>query len=111
MNAAAQRLLGTKDFGSFSKLHTDVKTNICTVFHAEWIQSEDQWYFEISANRFLRNMVRAIVGTLIEVGLGKLNSEDIDSIIDAKDRGEAAVSVPAHGLFLWEIVYPSLTEK
>lgn len=111
MNEAAQRLLGTKDFGSFSKLHTDVKTNICTVFHAEWIQNEDQWYFEISANRFLRNMVRAIVGTLIEVGLGKLNSEDIDTIIEAKDRGEAAVSVPAHGLFLWDIVYPSLTEK
>ncbi|MEN9987009.1 MAG: hypothetical protein RLZZ585_48 [Bacteroidota bacterium] len=111
MNVAAQRLLGTKDFGSFSKLHTDVKTNICTVFHAEWIQSEDQWYFEISANRFLRNMVRAIVGTLIEVGLGKLTSEDIDTIIDAKDRGEAAVSVPAHGLFLWDIVYPSLSEK
>ena len=109
MNAAAKRLLGTKDFGSFSKLHTDVKTNICTVFHAKWIQTEGQWYFEISANRFLRNMVRAIVGTLIEVGLGKLTIEEIDAIIDAKDRGEAAVSVPAHGLFLWEIVYPSLT--
>lgn len=111
MNAAAQRLLGTKDFGSFSKLHTDVKTNICTVFHAEWIRSEDQWYFEISANRFLRNMVRAIVGTLMEVGLGKIQVEDIDQIIDAKDRGEAAVSVPAHGLFLWDILYPSLAKK
>jgi tRNA pseudouridine38-40 synthase len=111
MNAAAQRLLGTKDFGSFSKLHTVVKTNICTVFHAEWVQTEDQWYFEISANRFLRNMVRAIVGTLIEVGLGNLTIADIDAIIEAKDRGQAAVSVPAHGLFLWEIVYPSLTEK
>jgi tRNA pseudouridine38-40 synthase len=109
MNAAAERLLGTKDFGSFSKLHTDVKTNICTVFHAKWVQTGDQWYFEISANRFLRNMVRAIVGTLMEVGLGKLTIEDIDTIIEAKDRGEAAVSVPAHGLFLWEIVYPSLT--
>jgi tRNA pseudouridine38-40 synthase len=111
MNAAAQRLLGTKDFGSFSKLHTVVKTNICTVFHAEWVQIEDQWYFEISANRFLRNMVRAIVGTLIEVGLGNLTIDDIDTIIDAKDRSEAAVSVPAHGLFLWEITYPLLTEK
>jgi tRNA pseudouridine38-40 synthase len=111
MNLAAERLIGTKDFGSFSKLHTDVKTNICTVFHAEWIESKGQWFFEISANRFLRNMVRAIVGTLIEVGLGKLNVEDIETIIEAKDRGEAAVSVPAHGLFLWEIAYPFLTEK
>lgn len=111
MNLAATRLLGTKDFGSFSKLHTVVKTNICTIFHAEWIQTEDQWYFEITANRFLRNMVRAIVGTLIEVGIGNLTVEDIDTIIEAKDRSEAAVSVPAHGLFLWEITYPFLTEK
>lgn len=111
MNTAAQRLLGTKDFGSFSKLHTVVKTNICTVFHSEWVQTEDQWYFEISANRFLRNMVRAIVGTLIEVGLGNLTIADIDAIIEAKDRGQAAVSVPAHGLFLWDIVYPTLTEN
>ncbi|MCX8486468.1 MAG: tRNA pseudouridine(38-40) synthase TruA [Crocinitomicaceae bacterium] len=111
MNTAAQRLLGTKDFGSFSKLHTVVKPNICTVFHAEWVQTEDQWYFEISANRFLRNMVRAIVGTLIEVGLGNLTIADIDAIIEAKDRGQAAVSVPAHGLFLWDIVYPTLTEN
>lgn len=106
MNLAAEHLLGTKDFGSFSKLHTDVKTNICTVYEAKWIQDGTQLYFEVSANRFLRNMVRAIVGTLIEVGLGKLKVEDINQIIEAKDRGEAAVSVPAHGLFLWEIVYP-----
>jgi tRNA pseudouridine38-40 synthase len=111
MNLAAIHLIGKKDFGSFSKLHTDVKTNICTVFHAEWKQSDEKWYFEISANRFLRNMVRAIVGTLIEVGLGKLKIEDIETIIEAKDRGEAAVSVPAHGLFLWDIVYPSLSEN
>jgi tRNA pseudouridine38-40 synthase len=111
MNLAATRLLGTKDFGSFSKLHTVVKTNICTVFQAEWKETDGQWYFEISANRFLRNMVRAIVGTLIDVGLGKLSIEDIDTIINAKDRSEAAVSVPAHGLFLWEITYPFLTEK
>lgn len=111
MNAAATRLLGTKDFGSFSKLHTTVKTNICTVFHAQWVQNEDHLYFEISANRFLRNMVRAIVGTLIEVGLGKLKVEEIDEIIAAQNRSEAAVSVPAHGLFLWEIDYPFLTEK
>lgn len=111
MNNAAQRLLGTKDFGSFSKLHTDVKTNICTVFHAEWIQTTEHFYFEISANRFLRNMVRAIVGTLIEVGLGKISENEIDVIIAAKDRGEAAVSVPAHGLFLWQIDYPEIYQN
>ena len=111
MNLAAERLLGTKDFGSFSKLHTDVKTNICTVYEARWVQEGTKLYFEVSANRFLRNMVRAIVGTLIEVGLGKLEVADIDAIIEAKDRGEAAVSVPAHGLFLWKIDYPQYFSK
>jgi tRNA pseudouridine38-40 synthase len=111
MNLAAERLLGTKDFGSFSKLHTDVKTNICTVYEARWVQEGTKLYFEVSANRFLRNMVRAIVGTLIEVGLGKLEVADIDVIIEAKDRGEAAVSVPAHGLFLWKIDYPQSFSK
>ena len=111
MNLAAERLLGTKDFGSFSKLHTDVKTNICTVYEASWVQEGTKLYFEVSANRFLRNMVRAIVGTLIEVGLGKLEVADIDAIIEAKDRGEAAVSVPAHGLFLWKIDYPQSFSK
>ena len=81
------------------------------MFEAKWIQEGQHLYFEISANRFLRNMVRAIVGTLIEVGLGNLTIKDIDTIIDAIDRSEAAVSVPAHGLFLWDIVYPFLTEK
>ncbi|MFM7682751.1 MAG: tRNA pseudouridine(38-40) synthase TruA [Bacteroidota bacterium] len=105
MNEAAKLLLGKKDFGSFSKLHTDVKTNICEVFSAEWVISKQETYFEISANRFLRNMVRAIVGTLIDVGMEKLANDDIISILEAKDRQEASLSVPAHGLYLWDIEY------
>jgi tRNA pseudouridine38-40 synthase len=83
-----------------------VKTNICTVSDAEWKQeSENEWYFEISADRFLRNMVRATVGTLIDVGLGKIKPTDLTAILDAKNRGAASTSVPAHGLFLWKIEY------
>ncbi|MEY2651798.1 MAG: hypothetical protein RLZZ321_891 [Bacteroidota bacterium] len=110
MNEAALHLLGVQDFGSFSKLHTDVKTNICEVFSAQWHTANNKIFFEISANRFLRNMVRAIVGTLIEVGLGKISAADLPAIIAAKDRSEAAVSVPAHGLFLWEITYAQAPE-
>lgn len=105
MNIAAGFLVGQKDFTSLSKLHTDVKTNICTVYSAEWVEDKDQIYFEISADRFLRNMVRATVGTLIDVGTGKLASHDILKILDAKDRQAASMSVPAHGLFLWQIEY------
>ena len=106
MNDAAQWLIGTKDFTSLSKLHTDVKTNIFTVSDAEWKQeSENEWYFEISADRFLRNMVRATVGTLIDVGLNKIKPTDLTAILDAKNRGAASTSVPAHGLFLWKIEY------
>lgn len=106
MNDAAKHLLGKQDFTSLSKLHTDVKTNICNVTKAQWVQtSETEWYFEISADRFLRNMVRATVGTLLDVGLGKIQSEDFLKILEAKDRGAASTSVPAHGLFLWEITY------
>ncbi|MEY3238294.1 MAG: hypothetical protein RI883_2395, partial [Bacteroidota bacterium] len=105
MNEAAQLLIGTKDFTSLSKLHTDVKTNICTIDKAHWVVDGNQLYFEISADRFLRNMVRATVGTLIEVGLGKIEPAAISGIIEAKDRQAASTSVPAHGLFLWEIEY------
>jgi tRNA pseudouridine38-40 synthase len=106
MNEAASHLIGKQDFTSFSKLHTDVKTNICTVSKATWQgHSDEQYYFEISADRFLRNMVRATVGTLLDVGLGKINPETIHEILRKKDRGEASVSVPAHGLFLWEVGY------
>ena len=105
MNNAANFLLGEKDFCSFAKVHTDVKTTICSVYSAKWHTDANGLYFEISANRFLRNMVRAIVGTLLEVGAGKIHPEEIQTILSAKNRQEAAVSVPAHGLFLWEILY------
>ena len=107
MNDAAKYLIGKQDFTSFSKLHTDVKTNICEVFKAEWvIVDNNSFYFEISANRFLRNMVRAIVGTLLDVGLGKLKPFEVQDVILKKDRNVAGTSVPAHGLFLSKVVYP-----
>lgn len=105
MNEAANHLLGKKDFTSLSKLHTDVKTNICEVSEARWIVAEREIYFQISADRFLRNMVRATVGTLLDVGQGKIEPEKIKEILEAKDRQAASTSVPAHGLFLWEINY------
>ncbi len=108
MNVAACLLIGTKDFTSLSKIHTDVKTNICSVSAAKWLQNEKEIYFEITANRFLRNMVRATVGTLIDVGLEKIKTEDLLAILDAKDRGAASTSVPAQGLFLWKIKYDGL---
>lgn len=109
MNEAAQYLLGTQDFTSLAKLHTDVKTHICTVYHAEWKVEGEQVCFEISADRFLRNMVRACVGTLLDVGIGRIQPEDIPAILAAKDRQAASTSVPAHGLFLWRIEYPQAT--
>ena len=108
MNEAAQFLLGKQDFTSLSKLHTDVKTNICEVYEAKWvIEADHRYYFEISANRFLRNMVRATVGTLLDVGTGKIEPEEIAKILAQKDRGAASISVPAQGLFLWKIEYPT----
>ena len=106
MNEAAKLLLGNKDFTSFSKVNTDTKTNLCDVREAFWEEmAEGQWRFTITANRFLRNMVRAIVGTLVEVGRGRLEIEDVRSIIEAKDRCKAGESVPAHALFLVDIKY------
>ena len=108
MRIAGSLLLGTQDFTSFSKLHTDVKTNICTVTNFEIIEKENIGIdFHISANRFLRNMVRAIVGTVVDVGLGKLSIEDFKQIIAIKNRSNAGASVPAKGLFLSEVVYPN----
>lgn len=107
MNQAAQLLMGKQDFTSFSKLHTDVKTNICTVSQVRWNKvSESSWYLEISADRFLRNMVRAVVGTLLEIGYGNLDEAGLSQIIASKDRGEAKLSVPAKGLFLVDVRYP-----
>jgi len=96
---------GTSDFTSFAKLHSDVKTNICSVHHAAWVAEEQGHRFEITANRFLRNMVRSLTGTLLEVGLGKLDLEGFRQIVDARDRGKAGASVPARGLFLVDIGY------
>jgi tRNA pseudouridine38-40 synthase len=106
MNTAAKALLFFDDFQSFSKTHTDVKTFICRVDHAEWIKQGDELTFHITADRFLRNMVRAIVGTLIDVGLHKISVDDFTKIIEAKNRQKAGFSVPAKGLYLSEIVYP-----
>lgn len=105
MNACANILLEYEDFTSFSKLHTDVKTNNCKIMHAQWEKHGDDYVFTIKANRFLRNMVRSIVGTLLEAGRGKLDEKGIRSIIEAKNRCEAGTSVPGHALFLEEIEY------
>lgn len=106
MNEAAKLLFNYKDFTSFSKLHTDVKTNNCTIKLANWQMTDSQLIFTIKADRFLRNMVRSIVGTMIEIGFGKMTLDEFKAIIEAKDRGEAGPSAPAKGLFLWDIEYP-----
>lgn len=105
MNRAAEVLLQWEDFTSFSKLHTDVKTNNCRVTEAFWKEEGTQLVFTISADRFLRNMVRAIVGTLLEVGRGKLTRDGLIAILEKKDRGEAGTSVLPQGLFLTDIQY------
>ncbi len=108
MNEAAAIFLMYEDFTSFSKLHGNAKTNICHVSEAYWIKDDQnrEICFVITANRFLRNMVRAIVGTLMEVGLGKIAPEEIHRIIQTKDRGAAGTSVPPQGLYLSDIRYP-----
>jgi tRNA pseudouridine38-40 synthase len=106
MNEAAQTLFEYNDFTSFSKLGSDVKTNNCVIYKALWEERDDQFIFTIRADRFLRNMVRAIVGTLLEVGLEKMSIEDFKSVIEKKNRSSAGASVPAKGLFLVDIGYP-----
>ena len=107
MNQVAQRLLGKQDFASFCRVHTDVKTTICDVKEAKWVQeNETEAYFVITADRFLRNMVRAVVGTLFEVGRGKMTEQQFTDIIAAKNRCRAGHSAPAEGLSLVEIIYP-----
>lgn len=109
MNSAAAVLTECDDFTSFSKVNTDTKTNICHVSSARWVQLSDyEWRFEITADRFLRNMVRAIVGTLMEVGRGSLSVEDFRGVIAKKSRSAAGDSVPARGLFLQKVEYPEL---
>jgi tRNA pseudouridine38-40 synthase len=106
MNQAAALLLDYEDFGAFCKSHADVKTTLCKVTCAQWHQvSPSKWYFEITANRFLRNMVRAVVGTLIEVGRGRMTLDDFRKVIEGKRRSEAGESMPGNALFLQEIKY------
>jgi tRNA pseudouridine38-40 synthase len=105
MNEAAQLLLKHTDFQCFSKVNTDVNTFDCTIFEAYWKQENEKLIFTISANRFLRNMVRAIVGTLINIGLKKITLADFENIIASKSREKAGFSVPAHGLYLTNIYY------
>ena len=108
MNVAAEQLLHFTDFTSFSKLHTDVKTNNCRVTEAYWHPGAEpsQWIFTITADRFLRNMVRAVVGTLFQVGKGRLSVEDFAAVVEAKDRGRAGSSAPGHALYLEAVGYP-----
>ena len=107
MNTAANTLKEYRDFTSFSKLHTDAKTNNCVITHAEWTQHDDECVFTIQADRFLRNMVRAIVGTLFEVGRHKMTVDEFRTVIEARNRCKAGASVPAHGLYLVDIQYPN----
>lgn len=107
MNEAAELLIGRRDFTSFSKLHTQTKTNICDLRSARWTEeAPGMWHFEIVADRFLRNMVRAVVGTLVDVGRGKMPPQAITEIVERKDRCSAGTSMPGHALYLWRVSYP-----
>ena len=111
MNASAALLLEYEDFECFSKVNTDVKTFMCQIEKAHWESLENQYIFTIKANRFLRNMVRAIVGTLIEIGQGKRTLDSLYKTLRSKDRSQAGYSVPAHALFLTDIEYPKTLFK
>ncbi len=106
MNHASNLLLGHKNFKCFSRTHTDVKTYNCDVKTAIWERNGDHLVFTIEADRFLRNMVRAIVGTMLEIGQGKMTEKEFRSVLDSQDRSKAGPSAPAHGLFLTRIDYP-----
>jgi len=105
MSEACTILFEYEDFTSFAKLHTDNKTNLCKIYKAEWEQDGSELKFTVSANRFLRNMVRAIVGTLVEVGTGKLKPEEVRRVIEDRHRNSAGTSAPAHGLYLVDVGY------
>jgi tRNA pseudouridine38-40 synthase len=106
MNEAAEFLIGEHDFTSFSKVKTDVNHFMCTIKTAHWKEKDDLLIFNISANRFLRGMVRAIVGTLLDVGTQKISIKEFQSIVKSKDRKKAGMNVPAEGLYLTEVKYP-----
>lgn len=106
VNRAGRRLMDCRDFTSFAKLHTDNKNNLCVLSRADLVQTDRySWEFTFTANRFLRNMVRAMVGTMLGVGNGRYSLEDLERIIMAKDRCAAGISMPAHALFLDRITY------
>jgi len=107
MQLASQQLTGYSDFTSFSKLGSNRRNNLCKIFKASWLQQDDLLIFSITANRFLRNMVRAIVGTLVDVGRGKITPEDFARIVEASDRSLAGTSAPAEGLYLSKVEYPN----
>jgi tRNA pseudouridine38-40 synthase len=106
MNEGARLLMEYDDFTSFAKLHTQVKTNICHLSIARWDEREDEWVFTIRSNRFLRNMVRSVTGTLLDLGRGKLTLDGLRQIIERKDRCAAGASMPPQGLFLTRVEYP-----
>ena len=108
INSCCKVIMETTDFTSFAKLHTDVRTNNCKVTNAEWKKVEQAYLFEITADRFLRNMVRSLTGTLLDVGRGKLDIQGFKKIVAAKDRSKAGSSAPAKGLFLVDIGYPEI---
>jgi tRNA pseudouridine38-40 synthase len=106
MNFAAKQLLGEHDFGAFARSNTQTKTNICNVTEAFWQVQGDMLVFNVSANRFLRNMVRAVVGTLVDVGQNKLSIDGFSAVMNSQNRAEAGSSAPAHGLYLTRVLYP-----
>lgn len=106
MNSLCDYLIGNKDFSAFEKTGGDNAHSRCELIHAEWYTDKGGIYFEIRANRFLRNMVRAITGTIINAGLGKISKDEFIQILESKDRTKAGASAPAEGLFLWDISYP-----
>lgn len=110
MNEAAKILFEYKDFKCFSKTHTDVRTFNCVIMEANWKKEGNNLVFTVAADRFLRNMVRAIVGTLVNVSLGKITLQDFREIIESRDRNKAGFSVPAHGLYLTKVAYPYIQE-
>ncbi|MBU0763659.1 MAG: tRNA pseudouridine(38-40) synthase TruA [Bacteroidetes bacterium] len=111
MNMAADILSEYNDFSSFSKAGSDTKNNLCSIKEANWTDEGDMFVFTITADRFLRNMVRAITGSLLEVGSKKIEPENIRTIVKSKNRSDAGTSVPAHGLFLVKIEYPETIVK
>jgi len=111
MNKGAELLLGKQDFECFSKSKTDVNNHFCTITHAQWKRENEYIAFKVTADRFLRNMVRAIVGTLLNVGTGKTDVDTVKTIIKSKDRTKAGVSVPAKGLYLTAVSYPNTIFK